>query len=129
MKSVGNFVPDKSGRRHQTFKTALTIFIAADDVDHYPRRPRIFRQLDCSDAREPDPRIAQFAFDYDLDLLAQGLSEALAMILCPALLHAFTSGKTDENIRNQVLLEHRESEKFQAMADFVSLALRKPTGR
>jgi hypothetical protein len=51
---------------------------------------------------EPDTRVSQFALNESFNLFAKGFANPTAMMLEPALLQHFTSGKTVENIRKMV---------------------------
>jgi hypothetical protein len=55
-----------------------------------------------SHANQSYARISQFTLNESFNLFAKSLSDSTAMMLEPALLQHFTSGKTVENIRKMV---------------------------
>src|SRR5215471_6162917 len=99
MEPLPNFVPNEPQCGRQSLHGAPGLLVITVYGDENPRRARILGECNLADIDQSDARIAKFTFNNGFNLLAQGFSHALAMILLPAPLHhGFPLTKTLENI-------------------------------
>src|SRR5947199_8810746 len=87
LQPLSHFTPDEPNGGRQSLHGAQRLVFITLHSDENLRRAGIFCQCDLAHAYQPDPRIAELTLDNGLNLLAQGLSQTLAMIFLPAPLH------------------------------------------
>src|SRR5208282_1763423 len=84
--SLHQRVPNEISGRRQSFQRALRLCLIARHGHHHASRPRIVGHQHRTHARQPNPRIGEFAFEDGLDLFADGFTQPSPMIFPPTLL-------------------------------------------